>query len=63
MKSIIDKMDDCIPNLVVTENYVVQPVESIPISVVDYENVGIAHLVHTASSIPAGQGEFTTYFT
>lgn len=42
-------MDECISNLVVTENFVVQPVENIPISMVEgtYEN-GLVQLV-TAS--------------
>jgi hypothetical protein len=51
-------MDECISNLVVTENFVVQPVENIPISMVEgtYEN-GLVQLVTASSHTPAGPGK------
>lgn len=53
-------MDECISNLVVTtDNYVVHPVENIPIPMVDgnYENVSIAHLVSAGHHTHAGPGK------
>lgn len=51
-------MDECISNLVVTENFVVQPVENIPISMVEgtYEN-GLVHLVPAGHHTHAGPGK------
>lgn len=56
-------MDECISNLVVTENFVVQPVENIPISVVEgtYEN-GLVQLVTASHHTHAGPGKLIIVF-
>lgn len=57
-------MDECSTrHQLLSDNYIVQPVENIPISIIDYDKIEMTQLMHSGQLSNGTPGREFIYFT